>query len=423
MTTSNPSTLKTNGSLRATPIPIRKKSFWPLIWLGIILAAGIILTVLVLVIQHALSARADTSTSAFAVSTSAPAGANDNPTDRSWFYGHDTCLATGCGTPIPRATTAASPAAASRGTPVPDPYAPQQGGNSNGMDVGSVLMNPNALVNAGGQHQNAMDAQYDDSSAATPTGSETYSGPTPGVGASSPPTIAPVVANGQSGTTGVESSQQQSWRSKSSVENPSCPIVLQAGVSYIEATMDQEVNSRKAGNPVALFSRDRLDSVTLSKNVGPRGTRAYGEFHEAVVYGQNWLAVVWKRLVFPNGKTYTLEDFPSADSSGAAGVNAYVDKHTGNIVGNGLLLSLFGMLPVLASNGACANGSYNASVGCAFAQSNVQTMTNLQNALIGPAIAQPPTLRVPIGTPILIGVTRDMCFPSAYPFDSLTEAP
>lgn len=407
-----PQTLDKPSSLKSEPLPIKKRSYKPIIWLGVILASGALFTGVAFAVQHALSSRTTQPNGPFAVSSAAPITNDPNPTDRSWFYGHDGCLTTGCGESPQRSTPASS---APRSTAPPaqqNPYRSEDNG-SGGTDIGNILANPNAIVQSG-PPANPMDVSYDDEET-TSESSQSYSGATPGPVAVAPPTVAPVEA-----TSPAPSTQ---WRANSRLENPAGMYVLQA-ISMLPATIDVAINSDKPGNPVALISRDVYDSVRLHYLLIPKGTRVYGEYHEATVYGQNRLAIVWTRLVFPEGgKTYTLPSFSSADAQGASGVNAHVDKHTGNIIGNGALLTLFGVVPALASGGQVAVVNTNGNIGVAALQANTQTIAALQNALIGPALAQPPTLSIQVGEPIQIVVLKDLTFPSPFPFEAMSEAP
>ncbi|HMB54608.1 MAG TPA: TrbI/VirB10 family protein, partial [Thermoanaerobaculia bacterium] len=118
---------------------------------------------------------------------------------------------------------------------------------------------------------------------------------------------------------------------------------LAAG-TFVPALVSHRLVSDQPGLIRAVVSRDVYDSATASRVLIPRGTVLIGRQGDLPSLGQSRLAVVWSRLVFPDGGSADLggAPWPSASLDGSLGLAGRVRRHWGRRYGAAVLLSLVG---------------------------------------------------------------------------------
>lgn len=129
-----------------------------------------------------------------------------------------------------------------------------------------------------------------------------------------------------------------------------------------------------------------------------------------VSMGQRRLALVWDRLVLPDGRTVLLPEVPSQDSRGAAGLGASVNNHTGRTLVNAALLTLIGAGPALAQPNR--GGWGNPSVGDVLAAETARQSAQVGNEVIRRGMDVRPTLSLPQGAEISVLLTADLELPA-----------
>src|SRR5690606_5320063 len=71
----------------------------------------------------------------------------------------------------------------------------------------------------------------------------------------------------------------------------------------------------------------------------PQGARLIGDYRSTSKYGQSRVAILWSRLIMPDGEAIPLDE-PAVDPSGAAGAAGKVDNHWGDVFGAAALGTL-----------------------------------------------------------------------------------
>lgn len=83
-----------------------------------------------------------------------------------------------------------------------------------------------------------------------------------------------------------------------------------------------------------------------------------GLYDNRLVYGQQRVLIMWKRLILPNGSSLSLGDgMPGTDAAGAAGLRDQVNNHYIGTFANALLLSVVGAGLQLSQNPSLARTS------------------------------------------------------------------
>ena len=120
---------------------------------------------------------------------------------------------------------------------------------------------------------------------------------------------------------------------------------------YIAAVLETGINSQLGGRAVAVVSRhvfgadDRLVLI-------PAGTRVIGHYQPLGAQGDTRLAIIWTRLIRPDGAAIALEGLPAADQMGRAGMIGRIDSRIFERYGAPLLLSAISALAAAATQPA-----------------------------------------------------------------------
>ncbi|MES1199880.1 MAG: TrbI/VirB10 family protein [Pseudomonadota bacterium] len=191
-------------------------------------------------------------------------------------------------------------------------------------------------------------------------------------------------------------------RLEATIEPPHSRYQLQAG-AVIPAALLTELNSDLPGRVIAQVTAPVYDSVTGSEVLIPQGARLIGAYDGAATHGDNRILLAWNRIVFPNGWSIDLQGMEATDPSGAAGLRDRVDNHIGPLAGAIGLSTLFS---VLANNAENDHNDRNLAqtVGDAVAQQAAET----GGRIVDRDLQVHPTLRVRVGAPVRVLVTRDI---------------
>ncbi|TAM86539.1 TrbI/VirB10 family protein [bacterium] len=203
------------------------------------------------------------------------------------------------------------------------------------------------------------------------------------------------------------------------VQRPLTPYTLQAG-GYLPAVLAANVNSDFCGDPGAIVASDVYDSISERHLLVPGGSRLLGACKNAVIFGQNRIFIVWNRLFFPDGSWVALDEQPGVDQQGSTGVNADVNRHTGNLIGGALLLSLLEAGVSLANPPQQTSSTVTTpSVSQTVAQSIANSITQLAVPISQQALSQAPTLQITAGERFRIEVLQDLVF--RHPYEARTS--
>jgi type IV secretion system protein VirB10 len=174
------------------------------------------------------------------------------------------------------------------------------------------------------------------------------------------------------------------------------PSQIIAQGTLIPAVLETALNSDLPGFARAIVSRD-VHSFDGSRTLVPRGSRLIGQYKSGLATGQSRAFIVWTRLLRPDGVSVQLGS-PVLDETGEVGLSGDVNRHFWQRFGSSILLSV-----VAGATGAISSGSSTVVIGTSGAQSAASTALEADSKI-------PPTIRVPLGTPIQVFVARDLDF-------------
>lgn len=168
--------------------------------------------------------------------------------------------------------------------------------------------------------------------------------------------------------------------------------------TIIPAVLETALDSTQPGAVRALVQRD-IHSFDGSRVLIQRGSRLYGDYESTLAQGQNRTAIIWGRLLRPDGVMIELES-PASDPLGRAGVKGKVDSKFFQRFGGAILQSLLDVGVAVASREA-GDGVFVALPG-----STQQVTQSVNPEQITP------TLRVKHGTSVSVFVSHDLDFAS-----------
>jgi type IV secretion system protein VirB10 len=141
-----------------------------------------------------------------------------------------------------------------------------------------------------------------------------------------------------------------------------------------------------------------VHSFDGSRTLVPRGSRLIGQYKSGLATGQSRAYIIWTRLLRPDGVSVQLGS-PVMDEKGEVGLSGTVNRHFWQRFGASILLSVVSG----ATSALTASSSSTVVVGTSGAQSAASTALESDAKI-------PPTIRVPLGTPIQVFAARDLDF-------------
>ena len=153
-------------------------------------------------------------------------------------------------------------------------------------------------------------------------------------------------------------------------------------------------------NPI--YSHDRQHVLI------PEGTCVVGETSKVQGLGERRLAVIFHRMIMPDGYTVDLDQFRGLNQIGETGLKDYVNHHYAEIFGSSIALGVIaGAAESSNSNaGLYQTGSeaYRSGIAASLSQSATQVLDRFLNI--------PPTLTIREGHRVKVYFTQDLLLPA-----------
>lgn len=196
------------------------------------------------------------------------------------------------------------------------------------------------------------------------------------------------------------------------LQAPISPYEIKAG-TIIPGILISGINSDLPGQIIAQVRSNVYDSATGKYLLVPQGAKIIGLYDSQIVYGQKRVLVIWKRIIFSNGTSISLEGMPGADLSGYAGFNDKVNNHYAKMLGSVILLSVLSAGAEL-SQPQESDDNNELSVSQTLASSLGTNISDLATSMINKDLNIQPTLEIRPGYLFNISVTKDIVFPGSY---------
>ncbi|ECW9094578.1 TrbI/VirB10 family protein [Escherichia coli] len=178
----------------------------------------------------------------------------------------------------------------------------------------------------------------------------------------------------------------------------------------IPGVMISGINSDLPGQIIGQVREAVYDSATGTQCLIPPGSRVVGTYDSGVTLGQTRALAVWRRIIYPDGSSISIDNMPGTDMGGYAGFNDKVNNHYARIFGSGLLLSVFSAGIQLSQPQASNGENYSSSQ--IIAGSLGQQMGQIGMQMAQKNMNIQPTLEIRPGYEFNIMVTKDIILPT-----------
>lgn len=178
----------------------------------------------------------------------------------------------------------------------------------------------------------------------------------------------------------------------------------------IPGVMVSGLNSDLPGQIIGRVRESVYDSATGTQCLIPQNAVLVGTYDSGVTLGQSRALAVWRRIIYPDGSSISIDNMPGADMGGYAGFRDKVNNHYGRIMGSGLLLSVFSAGIQLSQPQASNGENYSSSQIIAGSLGQQMGQIGMQMAQRNMNIQ--PTIEIRPGYQFNVMVTKDIILPT-----------
>jgi type IV secretion system protein TrbI len=173
--------------------------------------------------------------------------------------------------------------------------------------------------------------------------------------------------------------------------------------TIIETVLTNRLTSNFSG-PVDCLVTTTVWSHNREHQLIPQGSRILGETRRVTHIGDNRLAVVFHRLVMPDGYTVSLDNFSGLNQIGETGLKDKVDNHYAQIFGASLALGAIAGFATANSAATTGTGVYRQGFSQELSQEGVHILDRFLNIL--------PTVTIREGARVKVYLTGDVLLPA-----------
>lgn len=184
---------------------------------------------------------------------------------------------------------------------------------------------------------------------------------------------------------------------------PGAATMLGAG-SVIAATLLTGLDSDLPGLVTAHVSENAYDSATGRIVLIPQGSRLLGRYDSVIAFGQRRAMVIWQRIVFPDGSSIRIDNWPATDQAGYAGLSDKVDLHSWQLLKGVALSALLGVGTELGITG-------ESDLVEALRETTQRNAARAGDQIVARGLDVQPTIRVRPGWPLRVLVHKDLILP------------
>lgn len=179
--------------------------------------------------------------------------------------------------------------------------------------------------------------------------------------------------------------------------------------TLIPATLITAIDSTIAGTILAQVRQDVYDTVTGRYLLIPKGSKLIGEYGQRpVAYGQHRIAMIFTRVMRPDGSSISLGKPMGADRLGQAGVEGDVDNHWAQVIGATTLSALLSVGAAVAANRNVNAANNQVTTGQQVGQGLSSSISNVGNQLTSRAMSIGATISLQPGYQFFITTKKDM---------------
>src|SRR6266702_589174 len=183
------------------------------------------------------------------------------------------------------------------------------------------------------------------------------------------------------------------------------PYVLFEGTT-IDTALVNRLDGEFSG-PVKVMVTNPVYSQDRQHVLIPEGTFILGEVQKVSGFAQKRLAVVFHRMLMPDGYSVDLDRFRGLDQVGETGLRDKVNNHYLEIFGASIALGV-----ISGAAEATTNGGYNQSGSDMYRQGVASSLSQESTHVLDRFINVPPTITIREGHRIKVYPTQDLLLPA-----------
>ncbi len=183
------------------------------------------------------------------------------------------------------------------------------------------------------------------------------------------------------------------------------PYVLFEGTT-IDTALVNRLDGEFAG-PVKVMVTNPVYSQDRQRALIPEGTFILGEVQKVSGFGQKRLAVVFHRMLMPDGYSVDLDQFHGLDQAGETGLKDLVNNHYLQVFGTSIALGI-----ISGAAEATTNGGYNQSGSDMYRQGVASNLSQSSANVLDRFINISPTVTIREGHRIKVYLTQDLLLPA-----------
>ncbi len=175
--------------------------------------------------------------------------------------------------------------------------------------------------------------------------------------------------------------------------------------TILEGLLVNRLDGSFAG-PVSCLLSNNIYSHDRQHLLIPAGSKIVGEASKVDAFGQARLAVVFHRLIMPDGYSVNLDQFKGLDQEGATALQDKVNNHYTRIFGASVALGVLGGVAQLGTGSVLNSGSADRlreAVGVGMADAGEHILDRFLNIL--------PTVTIREGSRVKIYLSNDLLLP------------
>jgi len=230
-----------------------------------------------------------------------------------------------------------------------------------------------------------------------------------------PAVVAPTDSAAKSPNSSAEATHDRKEDAKTPVAAPSGTTGAATGKNYIlfegtvlEAALINRLEGQFSGPVECLLTTDAY-SHDRQHLLVPAGTKILGETRKVDSFGQTRLAVVFHRLILPDGYSVSLDQFKGLDQVGDTGLRDQVNNHYLRIFGTSLAIGALGAVAE-AGTGSALTASGTDQMRQGFAHSTAQSAAQILDRFLNIL----PTVTIREGHRVKVYLSGDLALPDYH---------
>lgn len=175
--------------------------------------------------------------------------------------------------------------------------------------------------------------------------------------------------------------------------------------SILPTVLLNRLNGDFAG-PVQCMVTSDVYSTNGQQVLIPAGSRVLGDAKPVSGLGQRRLAVMFHRLLLPNGESFTLDSAPGLGQAGATALHDKVNNHYFQIFGVSAAIGLLGAAAEISESPSIASGRllFLQGIGNGMSQASMQVLDKFLNIM--------PTITIREGNRVNVYLMHDLVLPA-----------